>query len=215
MRADASPPPAASAAALETTNRSPCCWAASRSRSAASIASPTAAAASAHDTIYALDRFHAVAGTAIASAGGVQCRQTGDGWMALFGLDGGGLEAACRQALAAARQIEERADALAQRLVRELGLDAGFSVGVDAGLVVAGMIGDGETRRLAAVGEVIDAAERLRDAARQQGERFVVSKAAADAAGGGDAAPPLPSDASAHAVLPTPHGRTPTQRSEP
>ena len=69
------------------------------------------------------------------------------------------------------------------------------------------MIGDGETRRLAAVGEAIDAAERLRAVARQQGERFVVSEAAADAAGGGDA--------SARTAPPTPHGRTPTQRSEP
>ena len=143
---------------------------------------------SAHDTIYALERFHAIVGAAIESAGGTQCRHTGDSWMALFGLGAGGVRDACRQALVAARQIEERAAVLTDRLARELGFDADFSVGVHVGPVVAGMLGEREARRLSAVGHAIRATERLQAFAQRHEARFVISKTAADAAGIADAA---------------------------
>lgn len=92
---------------------------------------------SAHDTIYALDRFHAIFGAAIEAAGGVQCRHPGDSWMALFGLKASSLSEACRQALVAAQQIDERSAVLTERLARELDFDADLSIGVHAGPVVA------------------------------------------------------------------------------
>ena len=128
----------------------------------------SAEAASAHDTIYALDNFHAIASAAIESAEGVQCGHTGNSWMALFGLDAGGVHPACIQALVAAQQIEERSAVLTNQLGRELGFDADFSIGVHVGLVVAGMIGKGETRRLSAVGDAIRVAEQPQGNSRQK-----------------------------------------------
>ena len=170
----------------------------------------SAEAASAHDTIYAIDKFHAIASEAIVSAGGVPCRHTGNSWMALFGLDAGGVHRACRQALIAAQQIEERSAVLTKRLIRELGFDADFSVGMHFGRVVAGMIGEGGSRRLSAVGDAIRVAEQLQTFARQHDERFVISKSAADAVGSvdptfawiaaGDGAPQMWAGSSVHAV---------------
>lgn len=167
--------------------------------------------ASAHDTLYALEHFHAIASAAIESAGGVQCRQSGDSWMALFGLDAGGIRRSLRQALVGAQQIEARFAVLTGRLVRELSLDADFSVVVHVGPVVAGMIGEGETRRLSAVGDAIRGAERLHASARRQGARFAISNAAADAAGiayptltwrtAGDGAPPMWTGSSARVLV--------------
>jgi adenylate cyclase len=142
-----------------------------------------ASVASAHDTLYALDHFHAIATAAIESAGGVQCRHSGDSWTAVFGLDTGGIRPSFRQALIAAQYVEERSAALTSRLARELGFDSSFSIVVHIGPVVAGMIGEGEARRLSAVGDAIRVAERLCASARRNGERFAISQAAANAAG--------------------------------
>ena len=170
--------------------------------------------ASAHDTLYALEHFHAIAAAAIESAGGVQCRQSGDSWMALFGLDADGVRRSLRQALVAAQQIEARFAVLAGRLVREMSFEADFSVVVHVGPVVAGMIGEGETRRLSAVGDAIRVAERLHASARRQGARFAISDAAANAAGiadptftwrtAGDGAPPMWTGSSARVLAAAP-----------
>ena len=142
-----------------------------------------AGAPSAHDTIYALDHFHAIASTVIESAGAVQCRHTSDSWVALFGLDTDGFHRSCRLALAAAQKIEESSNALTNRLVREIGVEADFLIGLHVGHVVTGMIGERGTSRLSAVGDAIQVAERLQNCARQHGQRFVITKAAADAIG--------------------------------
>ena len=138
--------------------------------------------ASAHDTIYALDRFHAIVGTAIATVNGVTCRRAGDSWMALFGLDGS-VRDGCAQAFVAARRIEELSANLRERLSGELGLQADFALGIHAGPVVAGMIGEGEARMLCAVGDAIEGTERLQAFAARQAARFVVSQTAAFGAG--------------------------------
>ncbi len=140
-------------------------------------------ASSAHDTIYGLDRFHAIFGAAIEAAGGVQCRHAGDSWMALFGLKASSLGEACRQALVAAQQIDERSAVLTERLARELAFDADLSIGVHAGRVVAGVIGDLETRRLSAVGDAVRATGLLQAFAHQHAARLVISRTAADATG--------------------------------
>lgn len=140
-------------------------------------------APSAHDTIYALDHFHAIASAVIESTGGVQCRHTNDSWVALFGLDTDGVHRACSRALAAGQKIEESSTALANRLVREIGVEADFLIGLHVGHVVTGMIGERGTNRVSAIGDAIQVAERLQNCARLHGERFVISKAAADTIG--------------------------------
>ncbi len=138
--------------------------------------------ASGHDGIYALGRFHAIVGAVLGTAGGMTLRRAGEHSMALFGLDSDVSQGA-RQALEAARRIEQQASALREQLIDELDLHAEFSVGVHAGAVVAGTIGEDEESALAAVGEAIDAAARLRQFAASRSARFVISRQAAAAAG--------------------------------
>jgi adenylate cyclase len=137
---------------------------------------------SAHDVIYALDRFDAIVGKAIQASHGLPCRRTGDSTLALYGVDGD-LEGAVRRAFETTRRIAERADQLAERLDRELGLDVEFTVGLHVGTVVVGTIGAGETRMVSAIGPGIDAVERLQQLALAAGLRQVVSRAALAAAG--------------------------------
>ena len=145
-------------------------------------AAPTRSEASAHDTMYALGRFQDTIAAVLEAAAGVILPRSGDSWMALFGLKSDVREGA-RQALEAARRIEQQATALRERLFHDLGLLADFSVGVNTGAVVAGMIGDGEASTLAAVGEAIDASARLQQFAANRSAHFVISRQAANAAG--------------------------------
>ena len=138
--------------------------------------------AQAHDTIYALGRFQTIIDAALDTAGGLTCRRTGDHWLALFGLDST-LQEGCRRAVAAARRIEQQATALCERLRHEVGLHADFTVGLHAGVVVAGMTGEGEARSLSAVGEAMEATAGLRGCAAGGSIPVVMSRQAASAAG--------------------------------
>jgi adenylate cyclase len=138
--------------------------------------------AQAHDTIYALGQFQTAIDAALDAAGGLTCRRTGDHWLALFGLDSN-VQEGCRRAVAAARRIEQQATALRDRLWHEVGLRADFTVGLHAGVVVAGMTGEGEARSLSAVGEALEAIAGLRGCAAGGSIPAVMSRQAANAAG--------------------------------
>jgi adenylate cyclase len=138
--------------------------------------------AHAHDAIYALEQFQLIVEGALEIGDGRICRNTGDHWLALFGLEAS-LRESCRQAMAAALRIEQQATVLRERLARELGLHSEFTVGAHAGIVVAGMIGSREWRTLLAVGEAIDSTARLQDCAARESARIVISRQAALGAG--------------------------------
>jgi len=141
----------------------------------------TGARVSAHDTIYALDRFDALVGEAIEASHGVPCQRSGDRALALYGL-GGDLAEAAQRAHAAAGRIAERAMALAARLEHDLRVDATFAVGVHVGSVVVGTLGPRSARRLSAIGPAVEATERLQQEAIAHHARWVVSRSAARAA---------------------------------
>ena len=141
----------------------------------------TAPGVSAHDTIYALDRFDALVGEAIEASHGVSCQRSGDRALALYGLSGD-LGAAARRAHETAARIAERATALAARLEHDLRVDAAFAVGVHVGGVVVGTLGPRGARRLSAIGPAVEQAERLQQEAIADAARCVVSRPAALAA---------------------------------
>jgi adenylate cyclase len=145
-------------------------------------AGTTTSNASPHDTIYALTQFQVILDCVAEPAGGVICSRGADHWVALFGLESG-LQEGCRQAIAAARRIDQQASALSLRLADEMGLHTDFTIGVHAGPVVVGMIGRGEARTLSAVGEAVDAVAWLQQFAATRGAHFVISREAAAASG--------------------------------
>src|SRR5262249_43447329 len=66
-----------------------------------------------YDVVFVLNRYFEAVGTAITGAGGVTNQFTGDGVMALFGIDDGPA-AGSRQALVAARAMVEAVGALSR-----------------------------------------------------------------------------------------------------
>jgi len=135
-----------------------------------------------YDVVFVLNRYFEAVGTAITGAGGVSNQFTGDGVMALFGIDSGP-EAGCREALAAARAMVERVGALSAELAGDLPAPLRIGIGIHAGPAVVGRMGWGQSFYLTAVGDTVHVAARLEQATKDYNAELVVSEDVARYAG--------------------------------
>jgi adenylate cyclase len=135
-----------------------------------------------YDVVFVLNRYFATVGTAITGAGGVTNQFTGDGVMALFGIDAGPA-AGSRQALAAAQAMVEGMTRLNAELAGELKAPLRIGIGIHAGPGVVGWMGWGESFYLTAVGDTVHVAARLEQATKDFKAELVVSDAVTRLAG--------------------------------
>jgi len=131
-----------------------------------------------YDVVFVLNRYFEAVGTAITSAGGVTNQFTGDGVMALFGIESGPATGS-RQALAAARAMLEGVGALSAELAGDLGSPLRLGIGIHTGPAVVGRMGWGESFYLTAVGDTVHVAARLEQATKDYAAELVVSEAVA------------------------------------
>jgi adenylate cyclase len=135
-----------------------------------------------YDVVFLLNRYFEAVGPAITGAGGILNQFTGDGVMALFGVEAGP-ETGCRQALRAARNMVDRVGALSRELGAEVEAPLRIGIGIHAGPAVVGRIGYGDTFYLTAVGDAVHVASRLEQATKDYGCELVISEEVAAYAG--------------------------------
>ncbi len=135
-----------------------------------------------YDVVFVLNRYFEAVGTAITRAGGVTNQFTGDGVMALFGLQDGAA-AGCRQSVAAACAMVEGMAALSAELAGDLAAPLRIGIGIHAGPAVVGQMGWGQSLYLTAVGDTVHVAARLEQATKDYGAELVVSEDVARLAG--------------------------------
>ena len=135
-----------------------------------------------YDVVFLLNRYFEAVGAAITAAGGVTNQFTGDGVMALFGIDDGPA-AGSRQALVAARAMVEAVGALSRELASDLPAPLRIGIGVHAGPAVVGQMGWGQSFYLTAVGDTVHVAARLEQATKDYDAELVVSEDVARHAG--------------------------------
>jgi adenylate cyclase len=135
-----------------------------------------------YDVVFVLNRYFETVGTAITRAGGVTNQFTGDGVMALFGIEDGAA-AGCRQAVAAARAMVEGMATLSADLASDLPAPLHIGIGVHAGPAVVGQMGWGQSFYLTAVGDTVHVAARLEQATKDYNAELVLSEEVARLAG--------------------------------
>ena len=135
-----------------------------------------------YDVVFFLNRYFEAVGGAIAEAGGIANQYTGDGVMALFGVETGA-ESACRQALRAAGAMVARVDDVSRTFGADLGAPLRLGIGIHVGPAVVGEMGYGGTRYLTAVGDTVHVASRLEALTKEYECELVVSEQVMDRAG--------------------------------
>src|SRR5919198_905832 len=134
------------------------------------------------DVVFLLNRYFAIIGEAVAKSGGHLDKFIGDGAMALFGLAAPPGEA-CRQAVAAARQILEGVRHLSDDLAAELKTQIEIAIGIHVGQAIVGTMGYGDTTGVTAIGDAVNIASRLEATAKENDADLVISEAAAKLSG--------------------------------
>jgi adenylate cyclase len=135
-----------------------------------------------YDVVFLLNRYFDTVGGAVERGGGVANQFTGDGVMALFGVEGDPAHG-CRAALAAAGEIVRSLDALTSELGEELPAPLRIGIGIHAGPAVVGQMGRGVARYLTAVGDTVHVASRLQDLTKTYDCQLVLSQSVAERAG--------------------------------
>jgi len=135
-----------------------------------------------YDVVFLLNRYFEAVGGAITRAGGIPNQFTGDGVMALFGVESGA-NAGCREALAAAAAIVERLAALSRELSDDLPSPFRIGIGIHVGPAIVGRMGYGEGVYFTAVGDTVHVASRLEQLTKDYRAALVISEEVAIAAG--------------------------------
>jgi adenylate cyclase len=134
------------------------------------------------DVVFLLNRYFSLVGTEVERAGGKLDKFVGDGAMALFGLEVSRDEA-CRQAVAAAREIVTGLAAMSRELAAELPAPLRIAIGIHAGRAIVGSMGYGGVMHVTAIGDTVNTASRLESVAKELDAAIVISERAASVSG--------------------------------
>jgi adenylate cyclase len=135
-----------------------------------------------YDVVFFLNRYFEAVGRAIDSAGGITNQFTGDGVMALFGVDADP-DDGCRRALRGARAMAESVARLSATMASELDEPLRIGIGIHTGPAVVGRMGYGDTVYLTAVGDTVHVASRFQELTKQYQAQLVISEQVAARAG--------------------------------
>lgn len=135
-----------------------------------------------YDVVFFLNRYLETMSHAIEQAGGIPNQFTGDGIMALFGIEAGPIKGS-REAIHAAKAMAAGLDELSASLSEELGEPLRMGIGIHTGRAVVGRMGGGVALYLTAVGDTVHVASRLQDLTKVYECQLIVSEAAAYSAG--------------------------------
>ena len=135
-----------------------------------------------YDVVFILNQFLSEMWAAVEETGGHYAQFTGDGLMALYGLESG-VATGSRQALRGAAEMARRLSGLNARLGEELHRPLRIGIGIHCGAAIVGTMGPPKSPNLSAVGDNVNVAARLESESKALGCTLVVSTALADAAG--------------------------------
>jgi adenylate cyclase len=135
-----------------------------------------------YDVVFLLNHYFAEMAAAVEATGGHYSNFTGDGLMALFGLDESD-DYGARAALRCASRMLERLDNLNHQLSAELAEPLDMGIGIHTGDAIIGRMGPPKTPVLTALGDAVNTAARLESATKEVEAAVMVSRDTLAAAG--------------------------------
>ena len=135
-----------------------------------------------YDVVFILNRFFAEMSRALEETRGHYAQFSGDGLMALYGLESD-IATGCRNALRGALAMSNRLAALNADLAGEIDAPLRIGIGIHCGDAIVGTMGPPASPNLSAIGDNINIAARLEALCKTYGVSLVVSEQAARHAG--------------------------------
>jgi adenylate cyclase len=134
-----------------------------------------------YDVVFILNQFFADMSAALDATRGHYAQFTGDGLLALYGLEGDAKEGA-RDALRGVTEMKKRLDGLNERLAHELKTPLKIGIGMHSGEAIVGTMGPPSSPNLSAIGDNINIAARLEAMCKELQCDVVISQAVANLA---------------------------------
>jgi adenylate cyclase len=136
-----------------------------------------------YDVLYILNQFFDEMSKALATTGGHYSNFTGDGLMAIYGLDTADPKTSAAQALRGAREVLLRLDKVNLRLKADLKEPLRIGVGLHFGEAIVGAMGPPGSQIITGIGDTVNTTARLEGLTKDYACSLILSQAAAQAAG--------------------------------
>jgi len=136
-----------------------------------------------YDVLFILNRFFAEMTKALADTAGHYSQFTGDGLMALYGLDAPDPAVGPLQALRGAREMLARLGQLNEQMQAELRQPLRMGLGIHYGEAIVGAMGPPRSQIITAIGDTVNTAARLEGLTKDYDCVLILSRRAAEAAG--------------------------------
>jgi adenylate cyclase len=136
-----------------------------------------------YDVLFILNQFFNEMTKALVATGGHYSNFTGDGLMALYGLDTPDPAIGAAQALRGAREMLTRLDQLNAQLTADLKEPLRIGISVHFGDAIVGAMGPPGSQIVTAIGDTVNTTARLESLSKEYDCPLIVSRRAAQAAG--------------------------------
>ena len=136
-----------------------------------------------YDLLYILNQFFDEMTKALKATNGHYSQFTGDGLMALYGLDAQDPATGAADALRGAREMLARVDQLNSRLRGDLPQPMQIGIGIHFSEAIVGAMGPPGSQIITAIGDTVNACARLESLTKKYDCPVIVSRRAAETAG--------------------------------
>ncbi len=136
-----------------------------------------------YDVLFILNRFFGEMTRALADTNGHYSQFTGDGLMALYGLDAADPAVGPIEALRGAREMLARLDQLNSQMQAELRQPLRMGIGIHFGEAIVGSMGPPRSQIVTAIGDTVNTAARLEGLTKDYDCVLILSRRAAEVAG--------------------------------
>jgi adenylate cyclase len=136
-----------------------------------------------YDVLFILNQFFYEMTRALAETNGHYSQFTGDGLMALYGLDAANSKTGAADAIRGARAMLARLDALNDTLRADLREPLRIGIGIHFSEAIVGSMGPPHSQIITAIGDTVNTCARLESLCKDYQCTVIVSRQAAEAAG--------------------------------